>query len=280
MPSASEQIASFWHGGGLPPHCWLSLTSFVDHGHAVTLYSYDEMRVPPGVKNADAAEILPKSAIFYQNGGHIVGSISAFTDLFRFKLLLERGGWWVDTDVLCLRPDLPDQPVAFGWESNDRVIGTAALKLPRQHWFAERLYASALDIVRSRGGGAEVRWAEIGPVLLTRLVRECGLAASVEPQRRFFPLGWRDYQLVVLPEEHEAILARTRESAFVHLWSEMFRRQRLDPAAAPPGSWLAAMFARHGCDHQTGAAHQIVVPTGPAAAPPERPLPMEDRDAG
>jgi hypothetical protein len=242
---AAEQIASFWRGGSLPPHCWLSLKSFVDHGHAVTLYSYEETPVPPGVTRADAAEILPESDVFHQSSAKVVGSISAFTNLFRYKLLLERGGWWVDTDVLCLRAELPAQAVAFGWESNGQSVGSAVLKLPPQHWFTERLFSAAQDIVRSKG--AAVRWGETGPVLLTRLVRECGLTDMAEFQHRFYPLGWHEYQRVLLPEEREEVVEKTRESVFVHLWGEMFRRNQIEPATAPPGSWLAEMFARHGC---------------------------------
>jgi mannosyltransferase OCH1-like enzyme len=244
----SQQFASFWHGGPLPPHCWFCLKTFVDHGHAVTLYSYDELRVPGGVTNADAATILPASAIFHQTHRGIAGRISAFTDLFRFKLLLDRGGWWIDTDVLCLRPDVPERPLAIGWEIKEHVVGTAVMKLPPQHWFAAKLYASAQELVRAKGAGAKLAWAEIGPTLLTRLTHETGLAPELEPHHRFYPVGWHDYQVVMQPEQAAKVEARLCDSVFVHLWTEMYRRDRIDPAEAPPGSWLAMMFARHGCE--------------------------------
>jgi hypothetical protein len=255
-----QQFASFWHGGPLPPHCWLSLKSFVDHGHAVTLYSYQELLVPAGVTNADAAEILPVSELFHQTHRKIVGRISAFTDLFRFKLLLERGGWWIDTDMLCLRPDVPEQPIALGWEIKGHVVGTAAMKLPRQHWFAAKLYEAARGLIRAKGAGAKLAWAEIGPTLLTRLVLECGLAPKLEPHHRFYPVGWHDYQVVLKPEEQESVRERVRDSVFLHLWTEMYRRDGLDPAAAPPGSWLAAMFRRHGCEALLAPGNMVQQP--------------------
>jgi mannosyltransferase OCH1-like enzyme len=48
----------------------------------------------------DASEILPAARIFkYREYDTYAG----FANFFRYKLLLERGGWWVDLDVVCLK---------------------------------------------------------------------------------------------------------------------------------------------------------------------------------
>lgn len=244
MTESKSQVSSFWHGGKLPPYCWLSLKSFIDHGHAFTLYCYREVEVPAGVKIGDAESILPQTSIFYQQKGFGAGRIGGFTDLFRFKLLAEQGGWWVDTDVVCLSPTLPDQDMAFGWESED-LIGTAVLKLPRGHPLALELFQAAQRTVQWRG--ADFEWGEIGPRLLTQLVRDTKRLPIAAPTRSFYPTHWREANLVLLPEFTEHLIERTKTSFFLHLWNEVFRNSGVDIWERPPeGSYLSLLFARHG----------------------------------
>src|SRR3954467_14258102 len=88
--------------GQLSPVEQLCLKSFVAKGHNVHLYTYDAIEnVPQGVTLQDAAQILPPSQIFRNRRGRGKGSLAGFSDLFRYKLLLDKGGWWVDTDVFC-----------------------------------------------------------------------------------------------------------------------------------------------------------------------------------
>jgi len=66
---------------------------------------YEEPRgVPEGVTVRDASEILPAERMFRCPSGTLnEGSLSGFSNLFRYTLLQRIGGWWVDTDVCCLR---------------------------------------------------------------------------------------------------------------------------------------------------------------------------------
>ena len=80
----------------------MCLSSFVHHGHEVHLYSYSEIEnVPEGVEKKDGREILPEDMIFEYKHHK---SFSGFSNYFRYKLLSEKGGWWTDTDVVCLKP--------------------------------------------------------------------------------------------------------------------------------------------------------------------------------
>src|SRR5690242_7467336 len=119
--SGGALIQSFWHGANLPRHCTLCLKSFVDLGHQFHLYTYDDgVAVPEGITLRDAREVLPESSVFFYQIGDGVGSVAGFSNRFRYKLLLEQGGWWVDTDVLCLSSTLPAQDIVFGEESAKR----------------------------------------------------------------------------------------------------------------------------------------------------------------
>ena len=69
------------------------MRSFINHGHSFDLYTYDlKMTVPGGVRLKDASQILKKRDYFTYKTGPGKGSPSAFSNLFRYKLLYERGG--------------------------------------------------------------------------------------------------------------------------------------------------------------------------------------------
>ena len=81
------------------------MSSFIKNGHEYHLYTYnDVVNVPDNVIIKDGNEILSKEKIFSYQSGEGRGSFSAFSNFFRYKLLSERGGWWADTDMICLRP--------------------------------------------------------------------------------------------------------------------------------------------------------------------------------
>ena len=92
----AEIIQSLWIGESLGPLQKLSIASFLNHGHEYHLHCYQKIgNLPSGVVVKDASETLPASAIFYYQNGPGRGSVAAFANLFRYKLLLEKGGWWV-----------------------------------------------------------------------------------------------------------------------------------------------------------------------------------------
>ena len=106
----NEIIQGLWIGSQLSVMEQLSIASFLQNGHEYHLYVYDEPKnIPAGTLVKDATEILRASSIFQYKQ---CPSYAGFSNFFRYKLLLERGGWWVDTDTVCLKPfDFPEQYV-------------------------------------------------------------------------------------------------------------------------------------------------------------------------
>ena len=115
------------------------MKSFVDHGHDYDLYSYSSPTVPKGVRVLDADEILPRNEIFYYRRGRERGSVAGFSNLFRYRLLALRGGWWVDTDVICLSPNAPEREI-FIEREDENLIGSAIIRFPKGHSFVNALY--------------------------------------------------------------------------------------------------------------------------------------------
>ena len=110
MKESNKIIHSLWIGKVLSNIELLTIKSFVANGHDFFLWVYDiiEAPIPEGVTIMDANTIIPSDKIFrYKNKnqfGHGKGSLGGFSDIFRYKLLYENGGWWVDMDVTCLKP--------------------------------------------------------------------------------------------------------------------------------------------------------------------------------
>ena len=85
MPEASADrshtVQMFWHGPALSRMEQLAIASFLHHGHPVDLHVYEEPRgVPRGACVRDAAEILPRDALFTHRR---TGSVAIFADWFR-----------------------------------------------------------------------------------------------------------------------------------------------------------------------------------------------------
>lgn len=230
---------TFWHGKPLPRMHAACLQSFIDCGHHVELYAYDELEAPAEVTIVDAARILPRSRIFTYRRGPGAGSVAAFSNLFRYTLLLQAGGWWIDADVACPGNPIPEADAFCAWQSDD-LVGNAILKLPAGSDLARRLRDECV------AAGEDTEWGETGPNLLTRLVRDAGLNASVAAAATAYPVRYQDFAWFAQPKRRAEIEAAASRGAFVHLWYEMFRRYADRDAVDPgEGSWLDALFRRH-----------------------------------
>jgi Glycosyltransferase sugar-binding region containing DXD motif len=226
----TEIINSLWVGRSLSLMEQLSITSFLRNGHEYHLHCYNEItNVPAGTIMRDAAEILPSSEIFYYRRGAGKGSAAAFSNLFRFKLLFEKGGWWADTDVVCLRRFDFAAPVVFASERTrtGTQAANAVIKLPQGHAVARLCYEAA-----SREDRTKLTWGKTGPLLLDRIVCENGLQQFIKAPGVFCPLDHWEWKLL-LSENSKPLAERVMdESRAIHLWHEHWRRAglELDPA--------------------------------------------------
>ncbi len=222
----AEIINSLWIGKPLSAMEQLSITSFLQNGYEYHLYCYDEIaNVPHGTVLRDAAEILPASEIFYYRRGAGKGSVSAFANLFHFKFLLERSGWWVDADVVCLRRFEFAEPVVIASERTP--TGTqatdAVLKFPPGHAAVRQCYEAA-----SREDRARLTWGKTGPLLIDRMVRENGLQQFVKPPEVFCPLDWWDWERLLTENANPPKQLFTNESYAIHLWHEIWRQAGIE----------------------------------------------------
>lgn len=239
-----------WIAGPLPWYARVSIATFLAQGHAVHLYAYGDVAgVPAGCTVRDAGKVLPQEAVFGYRAGPFAGYPSGFANWFRCELLLRDGGWWADTDVFCRRPfrSERDYVIASHWDDGGYEINNNVLFVRTPD---SDLMKRAVAFCRERA--ADVAHTENGPLLITRLVGEMGLSASVAPPVAFNPVHFGDLGLLVERPAYVSLVAlgrRVRRLRPIHLrgskalhlfaaWS--MRDPRLaDPLSIPRGSYLA-----------------------------------------
>ena len=192
----------------------LSIASFLANRHEYHLYTYEPVRnVPTGAVLMDAEAILPRAGAF-QYTGH--ATWAGFANSFRYKLLLDRGGWWADTDLICLKPfDFPSEFVFSSQFSVGRqMVNIGAIKAPA----GSEIMKYCWDVCQSKDP-TKLYWGETGPELMEAAVDRYSLQESVQHWRTFCPIGFREWRDVLDPRAD----GLDDTSYAVHLWHEMWR---------------------------------------------------------
>jgi len=216
-------IQGLWIGPELSVMEQLSISSFLRNQHEYHLYVYDEpTNIPAGTVVREASEILPASQIFqYKHFPTYAG----FANFFRYKLLLERGGWWADTDTICLKPfTFPEQHV-FATEICDgqEVVTSGIIKAPS----GSPAMAYAWEVCQTKEPD-KLGWGETGPRLMGQAVERFSLDRYREPAHVFCPLDYANWRQVLEPVWTEALL---EGSSAIHLWNERWRAAGQDKNA-------------------------------------------------
>lgn len=267
---ALPTIVSFWHG----PLSWLErlcITSFVQHGHAFHLYTYDEVTgLPEGAVWHDAAKIMPQSEMFFYKNAH---TPAVFADLFRLKLMQQQKGIWADCDVYCLHPfkDLGDyifgleKPPGPGGSINNAVFACpphsglledllsvfdpenandVAKMLPPLRRFEIKLRA----LLGQKTSVANMQFGATGPFALTHYVKKHQLQARVQSVPVFYPVPYEKIPDLMQPNSDIAEYITTQSLA-VHLWrSQLTQRGRTGLPKPQKNSALEKLCQRHNID--------------------------------
>lgn len=216
-------IQGLWVGNRLSRMEQLSIASFLAQGHQYHLYIYESVAgIPDPVHVKDAAEIIPTAELLRHRQSE---SVAVFSDLFRYTLLFKRGGWWVDLDVIALKPFdfLSDYVFATERDAQGREFLTnAVIKAPVQSELAKEA-CDAFHLL-----GANSSWGSTGPALLHRLIFRSTLAQYAQSADTFCPIDPFRWINSVLPVKRTRIANVTYA---VHLWSDMWRRAQLDKDA-------------------------------------------------
>lgn len=233
-------IHSLWIGAELSKIELLTLASFIKHGHTFHLWVYDKLTtpLPAGVVLEDANDIIPREKIFrYRHSnkyGHGKGSVSGFSDIFRYKLLYEKGGWWVDMDVTCLQPLNVIHPYFFRKHHELNIVGNV-LKCPPRSALMHKCYTEAIETVDENN----TDWHK--PIeILNKFVQSEGLAHYISPPVSNWD-KWADLSRFIL--DSEPLLDHYY---FVHWMNEEWRSKELDKNSFRYKSTLGRLMIDYG----------------------------------
>lgn len=230
-------IQSLWIGEQLSIMEQLACVSFLQNGHTFHLYIYDDVAgVPEGVVLKDANEMIPASRIFKYKDHN---SYAGFANLFRYKLLLEKGGYWVDTDMVCLKPfplapdyvfasELTPYSARAIWR-RPYQIASCLIKTPAGSEIMNYCYSEA-----TKADPTMLRWGETGPYLLTAAVQKFRMQSYMTPPHAFCPVNPRQWHQLIsgLSIGNSGMRTIARYSPYaVHLWHDRWRRHKLDKSA-------------------------------------------------
>ena len=240
--SDPQTLRTFWHGDSIGPYQLLCLRSFVDHGHKVEVFSYNlKLIVPAWLTLRDAEEILPQDEVLKPQQENGQGRLTIGANRFRWALLHKFGGWWIDPDVMLLKPDMPPGEVFFGNLDAVGLVPTGVLKFP----VADKLVADAL--ARSRvANDAKPELDRAGSEMLTALASEHALDLASDSEKSLGPISWFNLLDLFDPAKAVGMAERIANERFLHLQNDVWRRAGIHPWLAPPeGAFLDALFARY-----------------------------------
>jgi len=231
-------IQSLWIGKELSNIEQLCIASFLKNGHEFHLYTYGEVKsIPEGTIIKDAKKIILEKDIFKNNAG----SLAIFADWFRWELLYQKGGFWVDMDVVCLQPFTFEGDIIFGLENSSKsAIGV--LKFPAKHKLTNFLrnmcdkpntllpYDSTkqklIKLKRRFLGNhrGNVTWGEAGgPIGFSKALKHLAIKNKAQPYIYFYPVHHSCWE-AIFDETFKHDVALFNNSYAIHLWNEMMRR--------------------------------------------------------
>ena len=244
-------MQSLWIGPRLSVMEQLSIRSYLALGYAFHLYTYESVEnIPAGVEVRMAAEILGPEEIFCYQNGPGKGSHAAFANGFRYKLLLERGGWWTDLDSICLRPlDFADDHV-LGLEhepDGSQCVAVGLVKAPPGSPVMEKCW----DACR-RANRSQLVWGQIGPRLMNQAIRAVDVPVRILDPIAFYPINYWQHGKLIRGGRISA------ESYAIHLWHARWTR---------PGPWISMPSIRRVRSRAAQAAFRrfLAVRRGPRA---------------
>jgi hypothetical protein len=254
-------IGTLWIGSELGPVEQLCLASMVANGHEVTLYAYGPvLRVPEGVRLADAASVLPPDRVFRH---HRVGSPAVFADIFRIEMILRTGRVWLDTDILLLAPFAFEDPVVLDGERDREgrlLANNCVMKVPQDSDLLRALVAYVREpgrilplLPRSKAARLLLRrlargawpldrfpWGAFGFTIITHELKARGLMGHVVADGRSLP------GKLALFEPHRFGPEVVEQAMFAHFTSSKFARNRIDFDRPEDGSVYRLAVERFG----------------------------------
>ena len=141
--------------------------------------------------------------------------------------------------MICLSSDIPHFDQFFAHQSPD-VINGAILYFEQGDPFLLTCIKETHEI---QGNAA---WGEIGPRLITRVLRQQQRFDYARSSSSCYPIHHKEALDLLNPDFTDDLRNRIKSSLFLHLWNEVLRRNNVAKDFLPPrGSLLRELADRH-----------------------------------
>lgn len=228
------KFGSLWVGNPMTKIQEVSLSSFIYHGHELTLYVYDmDMKVPEGVQKAFAGDIMDESEMFL-----VQNTYAAFSDLFRYRMIKKTGLAWVDADTICLSPDWDDLGDTYACLENETVVG-GVLLLPQDSKALDYLIKKSTQFDKT-----QIKWTNVGPELVDKAFRSYKLMKYVHPMETFCGIHWSQWEKLWNPAYLKEIKKLEKESKSISVYHSMTTRGGIDKNVFPKGSAMEYFYKK------------------------------------
>jgi hypothetical protein len=231
--------ANFFWEGPISSYEITSINSFVRHGFNVNLWTYSKnpkWNMFSGIEIKDANQILPIKMLTQLNQNLQKSNYSSFSNLFRYRLLEEYGGWWFDTDCICMKnvDDFvnltKERDYVLGLERKD-YVGSAIMYF-QDISLLMKIQEHAYKIIENNN--FKLKWGQIGPDLITEIVILEGVIDNILSPSYFFPISPKKinvfFDSVLKPDDQ----SKLNDSFVTHTWNEMFRKYNINKTIMPP----------------------------------------------
>ena len=109
-------VQSLWVGDRLSRMEYYSIKSFLVLMTHFIFTLITKLKMFKGTIIKNAAEIMPLKEVFYLQTTSL-----PFSDIWRYKLLYEKGGYWVDVDMIAIKRFNFKEPFIFSSERTTKV---------------------------------------------------------------------------------------------------------------------------------------------------------------
>jgi hypothetical protein len=233
-------VQSLWVGSRLSRMENYSIKSFLVLGYEYHLYTYEKVKnVPKGVKLKNGNDIMPKNEIFNMKSTYL-----PFSDIWRYKMLYEKGNYWVDLDMIAIKPFDFKEEYVF---SSERTIQEGAyksaaplvpnigiLKAPKGSEFFLEAYNKCLEFNNKNKNDDKLKYMK----MLRKLIIQRNMGKWVKEPKLFCNLDWwharEAFEVHDRYKRKYGVIAPTINSHFsgpytVHFWRDrVTKKYKLD----------------------------------------------------
>lgn len=203
-------VNSFWLGETITPLNELCIESWLKKGCSYNLYTYGKINTNLNVNILDANQVVSKKEYFTYHHGISKRTPVAFSNLFRAELLYQKGGLYIDTDVMLIKPiELEEYTFCYQYHPHySTSIGTCFLY---SKYANSQLFKRWADIIRDLSKGY-ISHGDLGPDLFTNLILAFNMLEFVKDKSLVNPIDYTEIQ---------DLLNKPKAQNYLHLFNSI-----------------------------------------------------------